>query len=162
MDKNVREGNLARKEGIPSHSNVRYKNPSHGINTLLDEYKQLMESDQKVIESLLKMVMLSGKQGFALSGHRDDVINWEDEERSSNEGNFVQLVRFRAETDPILANHLAKSPRNVRYTSNMIQNELVSVNGNSIRNDIINEVKRVRFFLSSLMRSLMLLTENYL
>ena len=56
----------------------------------------MMESNQKVIESLLKIVMLCGKQGLALCGHRDNTIDWEDEEKSSNDGNFVQLVRFRA------------------------------------------------------------------
>ena len=53
----------------------------------------------------------------------------------SNEGNFIQLVRFRAETDTILSGYLLKAPKNAYYT---IQNELLSVVGNSIRNDIIN------------------------
>ena len=96
----------------------------------------MMESNQKVIKSLLKIVMLCSKQGLALHGYRDDAIDWEVEEKSSNDGNFVQLVRF----------HLSKSPRNARYTSKTIQNELVSVNGDSIRNDIIDEVKRARLF----------------
>ena len=125
----------------------QYENPSHTIHTLLDsEAKRMMESNQKVIESLLKIVMLCGKQGLALCGHRDDSIDWEDKEPSSNDGNFIQLVRFRAETDPILASHLSKSPRNARYTSKNIQNELVRVIGDSIRNDIISEVKKARFF----------------
>ena len=106
-----------------------------------------MESNKKVIESLLKIVMLCGMQGLALCGHRDDGINWEDCNGSStNEGNLVELVRFQAETDPILSSHLSKSPRNARYTSKTIQNELVSVIGNSIQSDILHEVKRARFF----------------
>ena len=125
----------------------RYENPCQAIHTLLDsEAKRMMESNQKVIESLLKIVLLCGKQGLALRGHRDDTINWEDEDGSSNDGNFVQLVRFRAETDPILANHLSKSPRNALYTSKTIQNELVGVIGDSIRRDIVEEVKKARFY----------------
>ena len=74
---------------------TRYKNPSRAVHTLLDsEAKRMMETNQKVVESLLKIVMLCGKQGLALRGHRDDAIDWEDEERSSNDGNFIQLVRF--------------------------------------------------------------------
>ena len=53
------------------------------------------------------MAILCGKQDLTLRGHRDDGIHWDDDDGGSNEGNFVQLVRFRAETD-ILANHLAK------------------------------------------------------
>ena len=51
---------------------ARYENPSQAIYTLLDnEAKRMMESNQKVIESLLKIVMLCSKQGLALRGHRD-------------------------------------------------------------------------------------------
>ena len=87
-------------------------------------------------------LMLCGKQGIALRGHRDDNIKW-DEEETNNEGNFIELVRLRAETDQVLAEHLAKSPKNARYTSKTIQNELVHVIGKSILNDII-EVKIAR------------------
>lgn len=93
---------------------------------------RIIENNQKVIESLLKIVILCGKQGLALRGHRDDKINWDgadSEDKYSNEGNFIELVRFRAETDPILHNHLSSAPRNATYTSKTIQNELVSVVG---------------------------------
>lgn len=95
---------------------ARYKNPSQGVDTLFDnEAKQIFKTNQQVIESLLKIVILCGKQGLALHGHHDDGICWEDDCGSSNEGNFIQLVRFRAETDTILADYLAKSPKNARY-----------------------------------------------
>lgn len=128
---------------------ARYENPLQAIDTLLDnELKRVMETNPKVIESLFKVVMLCGKQGLALRGHRDDSINWE-EEGSSNEGKFVQLLRFRAETDPILSDHLAKSPKSARYTSKTIQNELVSVIGTRIQSEIVDEVKRAKFFFSN-------------
>ena len=95
---------------------------------------------------LLKIATLFGKQGFALRGHRNDRVHWEDEDGSSNEGNFVQLVRFRAETDTILADHLTKGPKNARYTSKTIQNELVGVIGDKIRDDIIQEVKSAKHY----------------
>ena len=92
--------------------------------------------------SIVKIVLLCRKQGLALRGHRDDKISsTEEDDAHSNEGNFVELVQFRAETDPVLAQHLAKSPRNARYTSKTIQNELVEVIGECICNDIIAEVK---------------------
>ena len=34
-----------------------------------------MERNQHVIESLLKIVLLCGKQGLAFCGHRDDLID---------------------------------------------------------------------------------------
>lgn len=55
------------------------------------------------IESLFKIVILCGKQGLSLRGHRDDHINWADSETEEhfNQGNFIELIRFRAEHDEI-------------------------------------------------------------
>ena len=124
---------------------VRYKNPSQSISAIVNtETQKVMSNNTKVIESLLKIILLCGKQSLSLRGHRDDHINWIDSEpeegvRHSNQGKFVELVRFRAEHNQILAQHLAKSTRNVRYTSKTIQNELIEVVGNSIRDDILQE-----------------------
>ena len=127
---------------------AQYENPSRSISTILDsELQRVVETNQKVVESLFKIALLCGRQGLALCGHRDDKISWmEDDDTHSNEGNFVELVRFRAETDAVLAEHLAKSPRNTRYTSKTIQNELVEAIGDSIQNDIIAEVKQAKFY----------------
>ena len=46
-----------------------------------------------------------------------------------NLGNFVELVKFRAETDDILHTHLENVPKNVQYTSKTIQNEMIDVIG---------------------------------
>ena len=43
-----------------------------------------------------------------MRGHQDDRIQWEDEDRGSNEGNFVQLVHFHAEADTDLADDVQK------------------------------------------------------
>ena len=67
-----------------------------------------------MLESLTNIV-LCGKQGLALRDHCDDKISWMEDDGAlchSNEGNFVELVRLRVETDPVLAHHLANSPRN--------------------------------------------------
>lgn len=125
----------------------RYNNPSQAVNTLLEsEAHQIIERNRKVIESLLKIVILCGKQGIAFRGHRDDNVNWVVGEDHGNEGNFIEIVRFRAETDPILANHLVSSPRNAKYTSKNIQNELIGVVGQMIQKEIIDEVKRASFY----------------
>ena len=88
---------------------ARYENPSQSISTVMDsELQRIMETNQKVVESLLKIIMLCGRQGLALRCHHNNKICWtEQDDVHSNEGNFVELVWFRAETDPILAQHLA-------------------------------------------------------
>ncbi len=73
------------------------------------QVQKTMASNLKVIESLFKVAIL---WGLAMRGHRRS--------QEVTLGNFVQLVRFRAETDKDLANHLSKCPRNARYTSKTI------------------------------------------
>lgn len=52
---------------------VRFENSFLGVDALLNkETKQVFETNERVIESLLKIVILCGKQGLALHGHRDD------------------------------------------------------------------------------------------
>ena len=106
-----------------------YENPSLTITTILDnESQEIMDSNQKVAESSLKIVMLCGKQGLYLRGHRDNILRWNDQDdTSSNEGNFVELVWFQAETNLLLAQHLAKAPQNSQYTLKTIQNDMVEV-----------------------------------
>ena len=128
---------------------ARFEHPSEAIHTKFDnETKKRMEENQKVIESLLKVVMLCGKQGLAFRGHRDDHVVWTepDEHETGNQGNFIELVRFRAETDDVLRRHLEGAPKNAHYTSKTIQNELIDIICKQIRFDILCEVKKAKFY----------------
>ena len=86
--------------------------------------------------------MLLGKQGLAFRGHGDDKIVLIDQE-SNNPGNFIELVHFRAETATVLARHLKNAPKNAKYMSKTIQNQMV---GNQIRSEIINEIRSAKFY----------------
>ena len=124
----------------------RYEHPTAAVNVVMDTAaKQLMVKNKKVIESLLKITMLCGRQGLPLRGHRDDNVDFE-QGGSSNQGNFLELVRFRAETDEVLANHLKNAPRNALYTSKTIQNSLIDVVRQRILNDISSEVNRAKYY----------------
>ena len=61
------------------------------------QVQKTMENNREVTESLLRVVMC-GKQGLALRGHRDDNIAWtnEGESESDNFGNFIELVHFQS------------------------------------------------------------------
>ena len=54
----------------------RYESPSQAVDAVLDsQVRKTIETNQKVIESLLRIVILCGKQGLAIRGHRDDQID---------------------------------------------------------------------------------------
>ena len=126
-----------------------YEEPSKAINTQLDSQAQKqLEENRLVIESLFKVTMLLGKQGLAFRGHRDDKIVPLEHNvaESENPGNFIELVYFRAETDTVLAKHLNNAPKNPKYTSKTIQNQMINMVGNKIRSEIINDILSAKFY----------------
>ena len=75
---------------------AQYENPSESISVIMDsELQRVIETNQKVLESLIKIVLLCGKQGLALHGHHDDKISWtEDEDVNSNEVTLWNWYNF--------------------------------------------------------------------
>ena len=59
-----------------------------------NEAKKRMAMNQKVVQSLFGIVMLCGRQGLALRGHRDDRCFSSEDTKCHNPGNFIELVRF--------------------------------------------------------------------
>ncbi|XP_068210447.1 uncharacterized protein [Palaemon carinicauda] len=64
---------------------------------------------------------------------------------SKREGNFMALVRFVAEFDPVLKDHLERSKEGAKgratYLSPLIQNEFIAMLGNSVREKLVGDVK---------------------
>ena len=126
---------------------ARHENPSQTISTIFEQdAKRRMAENKKVVESLFKIVLLCGKQGIPFRGHRDDNVNWTETEEQGNQGNFIELVRFRAQTDDILCRHLQNAQKNAVYTSKTIQNELIEAAGKHIRDKLFMKVKQATFF----------------
>jgi hypothetical protein len=77
-------------------------------------------------------VLLCAKQQIAFRGHSDDEIQFA-EQPTHNEGNFVAIVRLLAENNPVLKDHLISGPQNARYTSKTVQNEIIGIIAEMIR-----------------------------
>ena len=56
------------------------------------------------------------------------------------------MLEFRAKTDSVLANFIEKAPKNARYSSKTIQNELIDVCGDYIREHTCLTSNRGKFF----------------
>ena len=103
----------------------------------------IIKRNREILESIAKTIHFCGKQGISLRGHRDD----SSASLECNPGNFIELLRYRAETgDACLRKYLESSPRIATYTSKTIQNQLINILGDDIRSNIINEVKAAKFF----------------
>ncbi|CAH3192879.1 unnamed protein product, partial [Porites evermanni] len=76
-------------------------------------------------------------------GHRDDSTA----DQNGNRGNFQALLELRVDSgNEVLKNHLATRSANARYSSKTIQNQLIMLIGDHIRDSIIQEIKEAKYF----------------
>ena len=109
---------------------------------------QRIAKNREILRSVAETVILCGRQGLALRGHRDD-WKWLEKTPYANHGNFMALLQFRIQSgDKVLADHLQSGgyQGNALYTSKTIQNELIDVCDHIIRTRILNEVRDAPFF----------------
>ena len=110
-----------------------------------ERQKQIAENRLK-LQSITETILFCGRQGIALRGYRDDTSAVL-ENPDSNHGNFLALLQFRVQAgDQVLKEHMSSSSGNALYTSKTIQNELITICGDLIRNSILNDVRRAGFF----------------
>lgn len=75
-------------------------------------------ANRTMLYLIIRSIKYLARQGLALRGH------------SSDEGNFIQLLKFQSETDPTLQAWLAKNRE--KYTSGEIQNEILRLMAHNV------------------------------
>lgn len=95
----------------------------------------MIRRNTNVLHALISLIVICGKQNVPLHGKTDD------------RSNFNAFLAYRAESDHDLVPHLRTCPKNVKYTSHRIQNELIGLCGNQIRIGIIASVKNAEVFI---------------
>jgi hypothetical protein len=60
--------------------------------------------------------------------------------RSSNRGNFIEILHWSARSDPVVKSVLEDSVGNATYLSHDIQNELINIMANQVRDKISSMV----------------------
>lgn len=66
-------------------------------------------------------------------------------DRSSNRGNFIELLKWSSGTDSVASSILNDSAKNSTYLSPQIQNELISLVASNIRQQITEKVSSIHF-----------------
>ena len=122
------------------------KNPDLAIDHRLssERSKRAVEYRRKLL-SIAETIIFCGRQGLAFRGHRDDASTKKDS--STNQGNFLALLHFRAQAgDKVLEEHLKTAAGNAMYISKTIQNQMITVCGDIIRKKILEMIRKVGFF----------------
>ncbi|CAM4956510.1 unnamed protein product, partial [Rotaria socialis] len=110
-------------------------------------YKQQQETNSNVVKQLdscraiqirrnrerltkiCSTLRFLARQMISFRGH-------EENEKSSNQGNFLEILRWASETDPLIKSIFEDSTGNASYLSHDIQNELIHIMSNEIREKI--------------------------
>ena len=107
------------------------------------EWRNTISRNREIIKSVVKCVHFCGKWSIALRGHRDDSSANE----RSNKANFLALLEFHIDaSDEPLKYHRETCHANARYSSKTIQNQVISLIGEYIRESIVQEIKEAKFF----------------
>ena len=119
-----------RAEERALHAKTQLQNIPNRIDVQLNKVKnQNNESNEAILPHIVDAARLCAVQQIPFRGHRDDKIQFT-QESTDNEGNIIRLL---AKSNPGLKDHLEHSPQNARYTSKTIQNEVIAVMANLIR-----------------------------
>lgn len=93
----------------------------------------------QVLERLTDIIFTLAAGNLPLRGHREQL-------GKLGSGNFLTLVELVAKYDPVLNELVHKPKGSIRYSSPDIQNELISVLGNALRQHLTQEIRAAPFF----------------
>lgn len=106
-----------------------------------------VQANQERLIPIIKTIILCGRQGLPLRGHRDTGMFDIEKEPEDNEGNFRALLRARIDSgDMHLKKHFQICSANATYTSWKIQNEIIEACDIIIKKKICDEVNAVKCF----------------
>ena len=94
------------------------------------------QDNLRVLSTIVRAILFCGRQNIALRGHRDDHTS-----DNVNKGNFIALLNLLAEFDQDLSRHLQFGKKICRYTSETIQNQLLAITGDIIREEVTVDIK---------------------
>ena len=120
------------------------EHPSERIDmSLSTAMQERVQKNRAVITSIVKCLELCGRQGIALRGHRDDNTSTD----LLYQGKFKAVVNFRVESgDIVLQEHLKSWSSRETYISKTTQNELIHCMCDFIRDQIVADIIKSKFF----------------
>lgn len=98
------------------------------------------KNNREALKSLVRCVLFCDMQDVGLRGHRE-FNNQNDTNMINNNGNFLQLVKLLRLENGRLDNNLNSLPKNSKYTSNGIQNDVIQASCDVVRKCIVKEIK---------------------
>ena len=101
---------------------------------LSNQHALTIAANRKYITIVSKIAVLCARQGIALRGH-------DETSTSNNKGNYVEILELLTSIVPELEHEFRSLPNNAKYTSKVIQNDLLRAAADTVLRHIVNEIK---------------------
>ena len=101
---------------------------------LISQRASDVAANRMYISTIAQVVVLCARQGIALRGH-------DESSTSTNKGNFVEIVELLASVMPELERKFRSLPKNAKYTSKVVQNDLLKAAADVVLKEITEEIK---------------------
>ncbi|CAF4685019.1 unnamed protein product, partial [Rotaria magnacalcarata] len=94
---------------------------------------ELIKKNRQRLVKIASTVLLCARQLISLRGNDESDL-------SNNRGNFIEILKWSATTDPLVNTILLDNANNASYLSPSIQNELIHLMANQIRKQIAEKI----------------------
>ena len=110
-----------------------YSKPQQRVDSrLTDVGDRNLNLNTSILPVIAEAAITCANQRIPLQGHKQDKIDF-DSPPLNSEGNFIAVLRLLAKNISELKEHLTSGPRNARYISKTVQNELIEIAADQIR-----------------------------
>lgn len=106
-----------------------------------EAYATQVNENRYYLKTIAEVLLLTATQNLAQRGHREDIMS-----AGQNPGNFLAVLQLIMKRDKSIASRFSDISSLSRYTSKDIQNEILTVMADMVREQIIEEVKQSVYF----------------
>ena len=107
--------------------------------------REMIEKNRMKPRPIVSCIITYARQNVALRGHRDDAHHYIEND-ALNPGNFIMFLKYGAYCGNIMDLLFKDCPANKTYRSKTIQNDILEICGHMVKEVIVEEVKKAKFF----------------
>ncbi|KAI6659732.1 Zinc finger MYM-type protein 1-like [Oopsacas minuta] len=100
--------------------------------------RERINLDEQYLKTFAEVLLLCSRTEISLRGHDESI-------ESNNRGNFLEILDVVADHDTLVKKRMEMGQKNAKYLSGIIQNEILNVMGNMVRDFICTDIRVAEF-----------------